>query len=263
MNRGKIVWKSPEDLRPHPLNRELYGPPTANSAYKDIRDSMKANGFDERQPLLITTDGRILWGTTRNDIAKKQGLKEVPCEIFQPSSEQPELEYERELIRGNIQRSKTQVMLTREQRKMLELQKSLARARMGGGNDGGPSKSADRVGKEFKVSGKTVARRIKVLNAIEQAEADGEQKKAERLTELLNANQVVKALNAIANKAATPRKPPAVTVPRTLNDHTVIAYSEFFEACTKVKVQAECDILEATLGRMHDDLQAARTRLNR
>jgi hypothetical protein len=256
-----LVWKSPKELRPHAINQLLYGPPSANSARADIRLSMKQRGFDDTYPLVITPDGRILSGVTRHDVAKELRLKEVPCVVFTPVSDNPEAEFEQQVILGNIGRRKTPVMVAREQRKALELEKTLAKARMGAGSDGGPSKSTDRVGKVFNVSGKTVARQIKVLNAIEKAEADGDSKKAARLTELLNAGKVVQAQAVIAGKQAAAKKPPKVEVKRSFGSHKETAYGEFFEACAKAKTPAEFDLLEGDLSRMHDDLRAARARL--
>ena len=264
MSRRKVVSMTPADLRPHPLHKELYGPPTGNSAYKDIKASMAARGFDERQPLLITEDGRIVWGVTRWAVAKALRLEQVPCEVFVPTdAAAAELEIERELIRGNMYRVKTQMILAREQRKILEVEAALARKRMGGGTDGGPSKSTDRVGKLFGESGKTVQRRLKVLTAIEEAEAEGDRKKAGQLTELLNAKQIVRALDVIQGRASSQAKKPArVEVVRTIHDHSTKAYSEFFEACAKAKVPAEVELLAAALRRMEDDLEAARTRVS-
>jgi hypothetical protein len=132
---------------------------------------------------------------------------------------------------------------------------------MAGGSDGGPSKSADRVGKIFGESGKTVDRRLKVLEAIETAEADGDRKRAEQLTKLLEDKHIVKALDLIDNKPAAPRKPPPVTVPRTLLDFAQKAYSEFFEACTKVECQGELEQVESYYRQMGDKLQATRAKL--
>jgi hypothetical protein len=247
------------DLRLHALNKALYGPPTANGAYKDIRADMARRGFNELKFLLVTEDGRILWGTTRWAAAKSLGLEEVPCRLFTPSDPATaELEMEAEVVRDNAQRIRTEVIRAREQRALLEVERRRARERMGGGSDGGPSKSADRVGKIFGESGKTVARRLKVLEAIEAAEAEGDRRRADRLTELLNAKKVVKALEVAAGKPAPPRKPPAADAPRTLHDHASKAYSEFFEACAKVRVAAEVEQLGAVLGRMRDDLETAR-----
>src|SRR5262245_63306541 len=112
MATRKTAPQDPADLRPHPLNKEIYGRPTDNTAYEDIKAGMKARGFDDRQPLLVTADGRILWGVTRWHIAKALGLGPLPTEVFQPSSpETADLEYERELVRGNVYRVMTQVQL--------------------------------------------------------------------------------------------------------------------------------------------------------
>ena len=97
---------------------------------------------------------------------------------------------------------------------------------MGSGFDGGPSKSADRVGAVYKVSGKTVQHSVKVLDAIEAAEAEGDRRRADRLTELLETKQTVKALQVIEEKPRA-QKPAKVEVPRTLNDHSTKAYSRF------------------------------------
>jgi hypothetical protein len=139
----------------------LYGTPSQNPAYHDIKADMKRRGFDLKQPLLITADARVIRGVTRHAAAKSVGLEAVPCEVFTPEDPaNAELEIERELVRGNRYRVKTQTMKAREQRKMLEIETALARQRRAHGSDGGPSKSTDRVGKVFGESGKTVGRRI-------------------------------------------------------------------------------------------------------
>jgi hypothetical protein len=262
----KIVYKHPDDLRPHPLNRELYGPPSANTAYHDIKADMKRRGFDESQPLLITSDNRIIRGSTRHAAARANGLERIPCEVFVPAdANQAELEIERELVRGNAYRTKTETMKAREQRKLLEIEKALARGRMGQGkgDDDGPSKSTDRVGKLFGESGKTVQRRLKILDAIETAEQDGDVRKATRLGELLDARQTTKALDLIAPKGkATRARPRKVEVPPTFLANMNRAYSEFFDGCCKAIALAELDVAEATLTRMHADLAAARCKLD-
>jgi hypothetical protein len=262
----KLINKSPDELRPHPLNKELYGAPTANTAYKEIRADMMQRGYDERWPLLITEGGLIIWGITRCAVARSLNVKTVPCQVFEPDSTteaEIEQEIERELIRGNVGRRKTQLMIAREQRKVLELEREFARRRMASGADGGPSKASDRVGRIFSESGKTVQHRLKILKAIETAEEQGDRKRADTLTQLLEAKSTVKALNLIAGKAPKPAKPPKVEVPRTLNDHATKAYGEFFEACAKAQVPAEVELLKATLGRMGDDLNAARKRIGK
>jgi hypothetical protein len=259
---AKTVMKSPAELRPHALNKELYGPPTANSAYKDIKASMARGGFDDRHPLLVTADDRVLCGVTRWHVARALGLAAVPCLVFQPKdTDAAEVEAEAEIVCDNTYRVKDEVILAREQRKLLELEKELARRRMGAGSDGGPSKSADRVGKVFRQSGKTVQRRQKVLEAIEAAEAGGDRKTAERLTQLLNNKQTVKALAVIDGAKKPDPRPAKVEVPPTLLDDVNLAHSKFFEACAKVRLPAEADMLGGYLERMADALKLARQKL--
>src|SRR5262249_48872469 len=181
-----IVMVKVADLRPHANNKYFYGTPTANSAYKDIKLNMKRIGFDPRWPLFITEDRRILSGVTRWACAKSEGIEAVPCEVFEPSSpETAEIEYEREIVLANMHRQKSQLSIAREQRSFLESEKALARTRMAVGSDGGASKATDRVGKVFGESGKTVQRRLKILEGIEEAQAEGNSKRADRLIDLL------------------------------------------------------------------------------
>jgi ParB-like chromosome segregation protein Spo0J len=207
---SKVALVKVEELRPHPLHGELYGPPTANDAYQNIRADMKRRGYDQTQPLLVTKDQRIIRGRTRWAAAKSAGLAEVPCTVFVPESEATaELEYEREIVRGNAYRTKTELMKAREQRKLLEVEKALGLRRMAEGSDGGPSKSTARVGKMFGESHKTVERRLKVLDAIEEAQGAGNEKRAEVLAGLLESKKITDALELAKTpekKAAAPKR---------------------------------------------------------
>jgi hypothetical protein len=259
---GNVIMVSVEELRPHPKNRELYDRPTDNDAYKELRGDIKERGFRDEKWLKITPDRRIIAGCTRHHAAKSSGLKELPCRVFKANDpDTAELEYEMEIIRDNIQRSKTQLMKAREMRAMKEIEAKWGLRRMGrqeGAGEAGTSQ--DKVGRQFKVSGKTVQLTIKVLDAIEQAEADGDRRKADRLTELLNSNKITKALDVLKPKdKAKPVK--KVEVPPTLHAHVQRAYSENFEACAKVKCWAEIEIIEKNIERMKADAMAAATKL--
>jgi ParB-like chromosome segregation protein Spo0J len=195
---SKLIYRNPADLRPHPLHQELYGPPTSNDAYQEIRADIKLRGYDERHPLLITEDGRVIDGRTRRAIVIGLKMESVPCEVFVPKDPAlAELEIEEEIIRSNMYRTKTETMKAREQRRLLEIETAKGRARMAQGGDGGPSKSTDRVGKLFGESGKSVQRRLKVLEAIEKAEGEGKHQRAKRLTELLDGRKITKALDLL------------------------------------------------------------------
>jgi hypothetical protein len=264
----EIVWRNPADLRPHPLHKELYGPPTANTAYGDIKASMKVNGYNERLPQTITEDGRILVGVTRNHIARTIDLDRVPCYLFQPSDPATaELEMEREIVAGNTYRQKTETMKAREQRKLLEVETALARRRMGSGSDGGPSMSTDRVGKIFGESGKSVQRRLKVLEAIEKADADGKHERARKLTELMDSRRITKALDLIKpakqREAEKAKKGKAKKeVDRSPTGYYTRAGSDWEAACFHVS-QAEYKGLGDQLKRMIAQYRAAGARLRK
>jgi hypothetical protein len=72
---------------------------------------------------------------------------------------------------------------------------------------------------------------------------------------------LVRALAVVKGETGKPKPVKKVEVPRTLNDHATKAYSEFFEACTKVTMPGELETLDATLGRMADNRNAAGDRL--
>jgi hypothetical protein len=266
---SKIIhYLHPDELRPHPLNRELYGTPSANTAYKDIRADMKRRGFDERHPLLITSDKRIIHGVTRHACAQSLKLEQVPCEFFQPKDPATaELEIERELVRGNMYRTKTELIKAREQRRILDVERRLGLQRMAEGSDGGPSKSTDRVGKLFGESGKSVQRRLKVLDAIEAAEAKGDKKLAGQLTDWLNAKQITKVLAAVdatKKKKAKPKPSPKQmeeAKPIPFHQHINAAISQFSDACAKATSEGEIKAIEGYLDQMQQQVSDKRQRL--
>jgi hypothetical protein len=256
----EIVWKDPRTLRPHPYH-ERWGPVESNDAYPRMLADMKANGWGVTEPETITEDNIILAGRTRNQAAvDSKNVPEVPCMIFRPKSpDTAELEIKIQMLRSNNQRHKTERQLLDDMRAAMELQRDLARLRMAHGTDNKTQRAADRVGEMYKVSGKTVTRRLKVLKAIEKAEKAGDQKKAAKLVGLLEAKKFNQALDQVEGKAAAARKQARkVEVPRTLTAHIVAAYSENFEACAKVTIPAEADLVQANIDRMQRDLDAKR-----
>jgi hypothetical protein len=264
----KTVMMKLADLRPHDLHQVLYGRPTQNPEYKNLREQMKQRGFDPRHPLLVTRDGRILAGVTRWAAAIAAGLTEAPCVVFTPSGEEnAEPEYTLEILRDNMYRTKDEVMKAREQRAAKEAEAVLARKRMAQGARSGDvgkaaSTSEARVGKLYKEAGRTVRRRIQVLDAIEKAEEAGDHKLAERMTDLLNSHKPGKALDLVQGKPKKPVVVKKVDVPRTLHDHATKAHSEFYEACCKAGIPEEVKILDGYLAKMHTALETARKRLS-
>jgi hypothetical protein len=271
LSREPLVFRDPEGLRPHGLHLELYGAPETNTAFDAIVAGMAREGYDVAQPLLITTDDRILSGVTRWTAARRLGLAKVPCEIFRArSADQAELEYEEVLVARNTYRVKTQRMLAREQRKLLELEKLLARGRQSAkASDGGPARSTDRVAAQFAKdgeaaeSGRTVERRIKVLEGLEAAERAGDTRKARQLGTLLEGRSLVKALAVIAGQGgATAAKAKAkVDSPPTHNERVQRGYSSLFDAVTTSRDLGELEQVEGILVRLAEDVRAMRQRL--
>jgi hypothetical protein len=265
----KIVYRSPSDLWPQPLNEQLYGPPKANSAYETIEFKMRHQGFDDLYPLQITQDGRIVDGVTRWALAKKLRLESVPCVLFVPSSEETaELEIQQQLIIANSYRIKTRLMAARELRKLVELETARAKKRMqwGKGDDGVTGKATERAAKLCKTSGATVQRTLRVLAGIDAATERGDERMTVRLTELLERGKTGIAEKLIAEgKGESKRKArikKAADVPRTGPDHAMLAYREFYEACAKTSIKEELPLLEKYLKKMQEALETARDKLS-
>jgi hypothetical protein len=261
----KVILVNVAELHPHPRNAPIYGNPKSTKAYADMVADMKDRGFSDRYPLLITADRIIIGGVTRWLCAKAAKITQVPCEIFVPSAADPilaELEIREQIPLDNGYREKTQLMVARELAMLAEIEKERGRRRMALGSDDGPSKATDRVAQAVKrISGKTVQRRLKILKAIDEAHDNGDHRKADQLTELLEQRKTLQALAVIKGKALKPKKAVKVEVRRTLHDHATKAYSEFYEACCKATVGAELDVLEAHVQRVLEDIQTARKRL--
>jgi hypothetical protein len=166
------------------------------------------------------------------------------------------------VFRGNVYRAKTEMMKLREKAKLLEIETVLARRRMGHGSDGEASKAAERVGKVFGQSARSIYRGMKILKGIDQAAADGNTKLAERLTELVNARKTVKALALMeGGKKPKPGKAKKRDLPRTFLDHANTVYSECESACRKADAPVQLDYLERHIARCLKYVVDARARL--
>jgi len=86
-------------LKPHPVNRKLYG---AETISQDFIDSIKENGILE--PLVIKRDGTIISGHRRWLTAKALNMESVPVRVLEFENELDEREA---IITFNKQREKT------------------------------------------------------------------------------------------------------------------------------------------------------------
>lgn len=93
------ILKAPKELRPHPLNKEIYGDETPDP---DLVESIRNKGILET--LVIRDDNILLSGHRRWLAAKELKLDKVPCRVLSFSDP---LDEEEALIEFNRQRKKT------------------------------------------------------------------------------------------------------------------------------------------------------------
>jgi len=116
------LLKSPKELRPHPLNKEIYG---EEAACSDLVESIKSKGILES--LVIRDDNVILSGHRRWLAAKAINLDKVPCRVLSFSDP---LDEEETLIEFNRQREKTFTQRMKESDHLLVIEKEKADRRM-------------------------------------------------------------------------------------------------------------------------------------
>jgi hypothetical protein len=256
-----IIMRDTQSLKPHPRNLRVYGRPEDNDQYIYISADMRQRGFDPDYPLLIIQreDGEfIIGGVTRWTAANNNSIEQCPCRVFKGEDWEVWLK----IVTDNGYWNKTRLQQAREQQLLVQIEKLHAHGRMGKRRkDEKPSKSAARVALSYRCSGQTVRRNVRIVNAIDKAEAKGDATLALKLTDKLQKNQVKQALALLGDGDGKipPRKSKE---PRTLLDHGKKAHSEFFEACHKVKLAADLKVLEKELAKMANELEAARRRLS-
>lgn len=175
------------ELRPHPDNARIYG----DTADNELIESIRTNGI--LNPILITHDNRVISGHRRYDAARKLGLDEVPVVLFRSDDELDILEA---LIESNRQRNKDGLIIGRE---YTTLQRIIYErdSRQGARNDKNgtsvnqftevqaPSrKAAEQLG----VSHTTANKAAKVVEVIDNLEAEGKTREASQFRSTLQHN---------------------------------------------------------------------------
>ena len=108
-------------LKPHPVNRKLYG---AETISQDFVDSIKENGILE--PLVIKRDGTIISGHRRWLTAKALNMESVPVRVLEFENELDEREA---IITFNKQREKTFSQKMAEAEELEAIERERARRR--------------------------------------------------------------------------------------------------------------------------------------
>ena len=181
--------KKLDTLQPHRTNIEIYG----DCADGDLLGSVKEKGV--YNPLLVTTDDRIISGHRRWDAAKKASLEELPVVVFDSDDE---LDIEEALIESNRQRQKSNEQIGREYKKLKEIINQ-RQSRQGSNQykaKAGESASqnqldeakrpVEKAAQKVGVSQPTADKASQVVDAIDQAEENGDSKTAEQLRQDLD-----------------------------------------------------------------------------
>jgi len=120
-----MIWKmNPKDLKPHPLNEEIYGKEPVDP---ELVKSIKKIGLLEM--LVIKEDGTVISGHRRLKAVLEAGheyVKKVPCNIVGFADEFEEKEA---LVSYNIQRKKNDFQLSAEIEILDEIYKHRAKER--------------------------------------------------------------------------------------------------------------------------------------
>lgn len=205
-NTGKIMLVPPEDLKPHPVNRKIYG----DKVDKDFVESCKS-GLVE--PIVTTSDFTIISGHRRAAAATLLDWDLVPA-VVRDDLKDP-LDIEEALILANRQREKTTEQKAREYTRLKEIEE--ARTHHGGrGNKKETSccsnttftdRSDTKAAKAAGLGRSTAILAEKVVKEIDQAEADGNADRAERLRGDLNKN-VARAHRSASTEAVSAEPSP-------------------------------------------------------
>jgi site-specific DNA-methyltransferase (adenine-specific) len=115
------VNKHPNELKPHPINTDIYG---TESADLDLVESIRKKGILES--VVIKEDNTILSGHRRWVASKELNLKSIPCRVLAFDNN---LDEEEALIEFNRQRIKNFTQTMKESEYLLHIEKERAEQR--------------------------------------------------------------------------------------------------------------------------------------
>lgn len=165
------VLKNPKELRPHPMNVEIYGTEVADP---DLVESIRRRGILD--PLVIREDNTVLSGHRRRAAAIAIGVDRVPVRVV--SFDDP-LDEEEALIEWNRQREKTFSQKMREAEVLERIEKKRSEGRMKAGVKPEPSgnvslgsvgQTRDIVADKIGMSGKTFDKAKEVWQAAKEGD---------------------------------------------------------------------------------------------
>lgn len=187
-----------KDLKPHPLNAQIYG----HEIDPELVESIKENGI--LQPLLIDAWDRIISGHRRYQAALKAGLETVPVTVLALKEEAQVITT---LIEANRQRAKTNEQLAREAACLFQVESDKADLRRANGNSktNDPAKSPEDVGDareivatKLGIGAKKVQQAVTVIGAIDDLRKQGKTTEADLILGVLNRHSLNRAHNCLA-----------------------------------------------------------------
>lgn len=201
----------PQQLKANLNNISIYG----DAPEPEFIESIRAHGVLE--PLTADRDSKvIISGHRRRQAAIMAGLETVPVTLIEMPDPDEQLE---RLIESNRHRDKTAEQRAREYKALLDVKARLAKARQkASGGDGGQKRAAkakkrqkpgekpvggnsrnrnhtakDQAAADVGMSAKTADQAAAVVDAIDEAEASGDQARADDLRDTLNQKSVAAA----------------------------------------------------------------------
>lgn len=193
-------------LKPHPRNSIIYG---EDEDVAELVESIRASNWVK--PLVVTQSGTIISGHRRWRAALKLGLETVPVEYREFPNETAELEA---LLLENNSRDKTTEQKVREALAWEEIEKYKARQRqielagtrtndlrvnLPQGDTEEKGRVRDIVAFRVGLKGSTYERASKVIKAIDDALAQGDDQTAQALGKVLNSESVHAAYKLLKN----------------------------------------------------------------
>jgi ParB-like chromosome segregation protein Spo0J len=199
-------WKI-EKLKNHHLNAEVFGELSSDADCQDFVDSIKNQGVIE--PAIITGDGTLISGHRRRQGAARAGLKELDVIVRRDLKDQESIDAA--WFEANKQREMTNEQKARWVSKREPIFAALAKKRQKTGKSDlranlPQGRAADAAASEVGMSRRTAETAKKVVEVIDQAEANGDKATAAKLRETLNGKSV-SAAKREADKVIAPAKP--------------------------------------------------------
>lgn len=182
-----------DSLSHHPLNAMIYG----DSHDQELLESIRLRGI--LNPIVITSDNRIISGHRRYSAAKALGIETVPV-FVSPLLDEIDIE-EAVILSNKEQRARTKEQVAREFRRLKEIEAERARRRQAHGQTAPgktlPLNSSEAIGdardlaaSKLGIGSQQAERAAKVVQVIDNLEASGGIEQANELREALNGQSI-------------------------------------------------------------------------